>query len=169
MFERLLTSFHRLLRSWILKPLIQRDQIKARQEAVGWFLERECDPEMADLKKSIKGLPDLEKKLTSILHERLKPRDFYPLCLSWRKIRDQAARFYFHYQEELQPYIRTLMETITGSLELIDSYLAHVNESMAKAEDKTKLFTDLKDYPKMTELNHKIEQVEKQLQVRYAS
>lgn len=152
------------MRSWILKPLISRDEITARHKAVDWFLRHQADVELTALKKSLKLLPNLDKRLTAVLHERCRPYDFYGLCRSWLQFRQSLIQFKSLY-EDLPSSISNSLDNAIDSLTNVPSYLQQINESAIKSDDKTQLFADLTSFPNMLRTLDRIQHLENQLQV----
>ena len=68
----------RMLRSWIEQPLVLPDEICARQDAVGFFLD---DPFRRDtLREALEPVRDVERLLSRIAYDSISPRD----CLALR-------------------------------------------------------------------------------------
>ncbi len=63
----------RLLRSWLLSPLIVLDLIKSRQQGV--LALRESQDAAKKISASLKGIPDLERLSTKISMKKAGPRD----------------------------------------------------------------------------------------------
>jgi DNA mismatch repair protein MutS len=74
----------RLLRSWILRPSIERDVIIARLDAVdaavGNLIARE------ELRRTLDGILDMERLLSRVTLESANPRDVVALASSFRKL-----------------------------------------------------------------------------------
>jgi DNA mismatch repair protein MutS len=74
----------RLLRSWMLRPLIDTGEINARLDAVdaarGRLLERE------QLRSSLDGIQDIERLLSKVSLESANPRDLLALAASFARI-----------------------------------------------------------------------------------
>ena len=159
----------RLLRSWILKPLTSVDEIRGRHRAVEWLLRHQADAELQSFNKSLKMLPNVDKRLTAVLHGRCRPCEFYALCRSWLQFRlsvIQLKSFYEDSPHSPDPLIFGLVDVIVEALADVGSYLDELNESAVKSGDKTQLFSHLGNYPKMIEIADAIQRVEDQLHVR---
>ncbi len=70
----------RLLRNWMLYPLLAPDKIKLRQDAVAEFLQRNY--ERGELRKKLKEMSDIERITGRISAERATPRDVITLKFS---------------------------------------------------------------------------------------
>ena len=74
----------RLLRDWVLEPLVDADAIGARHDAVGELLEQaDC---RRSLSKALDQLGDLERLGTKLLAERAGPRDLAALAAALRQV-----------------------------------------------------------------------------------
>ncbi len=153
------------MRSWLLRPLANRDAIESRLEAVGWFVEHFNDAGLAPLKKCLKSLQDLEKQLTAVLHTRSKPKDFCALCRSWEQMKVLCVQLQSHYQDAFPPPIASLIDLVVQSLDTVTYYAEQLNDTAISSEDKTKLFNNIGNYPEMGILVEKICQAESQLEV----
>lgn len=152
------------MRSWLLRPLANRDAIESRLEAVGWFVEHFNDAELAPFKKFLKSLQDLEKQLTAVLHARSRPKDFCALCRSWEHMKVLCVQLQSHYQDAFPPPIASLIDLVVQSLD-VAYYTEQLNDAAISSEDKTKLFNNIGNYPEMGKLIEKICQAESQLEV----
>jgi DNA mismatch repair protein MutS len=74
----------RLLRAWMLRPSLEREEINARLDAV----ERQLGETMAreELRRSLAGILDLERLLSRVTLESASPRDLLALAASLAKI-----------------------------------------------------------------------------------
>ncbi len=79
----------RLLRSWLLRPAIDREEINSRLDAVeslaGSTVARE------ELRRALGGILDLERLLSRVTLETANPRDLLALSASLAKIPDARA------------------------------------------------------------------------------
>ncbi len=76
----------RLLKKWLLKPLIQKEPILYRQNLVKTFHSDALL--MAEIREALKGLPDLERVLTKIAMGSRNPRDLVSLAEGLSRIPD---------------------------------------------------------------------------------
>ena len=74
----------RLLKKWLLKPLIDKSYITKRQNLVETFSKSALL--LADTRESLKGTPDLERVLTKIVMGSKNPRDLQALGRGLNKI-----------------------------------------------------------------------------------
>lgn len=68
----------RLLRSWIDRPLIDKERIEARQEVVAVFLDYFF--ERSDLVESLKGVYDIERLASRVSFGKTTPKDLLQLA-----------------------------------------------------------------------------------------
>ena len=76
----------RLMHQWGSQPLLDVDKIKARQDGIGFFLERGM--ERAELRAALKPLADLERLTNRIIAGHAQPRDLVALRDSLQRIPD---------------------------------------------------------------------------------
>jgi DNA mismatch repair protein MutS len=74
----------RLLRSWMLRPSIEADEINARLDAVEAQVNQTVARE--ELRRALDGILDLERLLSRVTLETANPRDVLALAASLRKI-----------------------------------------------------------------------------------
>ncbi|HOY66751.1 MAG TPA: DNA mismatch repair protein MutS [Candidatus Ozemobacteraceae bacterium] len=68
----------RLLKRWMLKPLLHLDRIRERQDRVGTLVDDGML--LADLREKLRDLPDLERLLSRVVLGSRNPRDLQALC-----------------------------------------------------------------------------------------
>lgn len=79
----------RMLRKWILMPLLSIPKISARHEAVAYFISNESTT--LDLDSIIKGIGDLERIIGKVSMEKINPRELIQLqkaLLASKEIQD---------------------------------------------------------------------------------
>ena len=84
----------RLLRSWLLRPSIELNEINARLDAVESQVKESVGRE--ELRRALDGILDLERLLSRVTLETANPRDVLALAASLGKIaraRTALARF----------------------------------------------------------------------------
>ena len=107
----------RLLRSWVEQPLLDRDEINRRFDAVEELLQNRMTG-MA-LSEELDGVYDLERLLSKVSYRSLNARDCLALCASFKRIPeirnlicDMQSREMSAIREELDP-----MEDLTSLLD----------------------------------------------------
>jgi len=84
----------RLLRAWLLRPSIERDEIKHRLDAVEALVHDLVARE--ELRRALDGILDLERLLSRVTLEAANPRDLLTLAASFARlpsVRSALARF----------------------------------------------------------------------------
>jgi DNA mismatch repair protein MutS len=87
----------RLLRSWLLRPSIEVNEINARLDAVEVQVKETVGRE--ELRRALDGILDLERLLSRVTLETANPRDVLALAASLAKlpiVRKSLARFGIH-------------------------------------------------------------------------
>ena len=74
----------RLLKKWLLKPLIQLEPIQQRQQLVKSFFENQLL--LAEIRETLKNTPDLERTLSKVILGSRNPRDIQALARGLEKI-----------------------------------------------------------------------------------
>ena len=74
----------RLLRAWMLRPSIERDEIQARLDSVEEQVQQTIARE--ELRRSLEGVLDLERLLSRVTLETANPRDLVALSASLGRI-----------------------------------------------------------------------------------
>ncbi|XP_029430030.1 DNA mismatch repair protein Msh3 isoform X2 [Rhinatrema bivittatum] len=159
------TSFgRRMLKKWVTQPLAKASEINARLDAVSEVLVSESGV-FAEVQSHFCKLPDLERGMCSIYHKKCSTQEFFlilnTLC---------------HLQAKLQALVPAIQAQVTSLLlqksllevpQLLNSvqrFLKILNEQAAKAGDKTQLFTDLTDFPMISERRNEIEKLLSRIQ-----
>ena len=101
----------RLLKSWIEQPLLQREEMEKRHDAVGELAENTLLN--ASVQEELTGVYDMERLLSKVAYRSLNARDCLALCASLKKI----------------PAIRNLLTGVrTGELRGIYEALEQLDE-----------------------------------------
>ncbi|PSC73725.1 DNA mismatch repair MSH3 [Micractinium conductrix] len=87
------TAFgRRLMRSWVGKPLRQREAIEARLDAVAELAEQGgSHPVLSRLHGTLRQLGDLERGITRAFHGTTRPADFAALLQTFARLREQLG------------------------------------------------------------------------------
>lgn len=86
LLNRAITPFgKRMLKDWILHPLMKVDDINGRYDSVDYLMNENPDFRVA-LEAGITGLPDLERLLARIHGKTLKFKDFLKVIESFEKV-----------------------------------------------------------------------------------
>ena len=107
----------RLLKSWLEQPLLRRDEIITRHEAVGELAD---NPVLAaSIREELTGMYDMERLLSKVAYKSLNARDCLSLCHSLQKVPALKKLLEDTRTEALQTIYRTLdpLDDLTGMLE----------------------------------------------------
>ncbi|XP_052281560.1 DNA mismatch repair protein Msh3-like isoform X2 [Dreissena polymorpha] len=116
----------RLLKTWLAKPLINYSEIMKRQEAVKHLVE--CDLEETEgWSSALRNLPDLEQKLMSAFLKKIKPADFYNMCVALETVRSEFAKKRSKSQRHVTSHL--LSNYLTNVPDLL-SDVGHIVESL---------------------------------------
>ncbi|MDO4575962.1 MAG: DNA mismatch repair protein MutS [Planctomycetia bacterium] len=90
----------RQLADWVANPLTDPVKIRLRQDAVGEFLENseQCD----ELRKTLRGIYDLERLLSRVTTGRASPRDLYAIGQTLRMLPELKTKIATCRSEVLQ-------------------------------------------------------------------
>lgn len=103
----------RLLKQWLLKPLIELSQIQARQKSVAALLENHLYEQTSD---TLKAVGDIERVLTRISLRSARPRDLVRLGDSLRVLPDLNQNL----GSAKHKYLQELAKTIGEYPELVE-------------------------------------------------
>ncbi|KAK0058244.1 DNA mismatch repair protein Msh3 [Biomphalaria pfeifferi] len=144
-----------LLRKWILQPLLDVKKIQERldaiEEIVGGSLELFCK-----VKEIFKKVPDLEKGLNSVFHQRCSPQEFFSLLQSFEKIRDVTLDLEKCVVSSL---LHSTLSTIYTTLHDAKTYKNNINQLAVRDNDITSLFLNTEQYPLIHECKKKISDI----------
>ncbi|XP_053331293.1 DNA mismatch repair protein Msh3 [Spea bombifrons] len=158
------TSFgRRKLRQWVTQPLTSSSDINSRLDAVSEILSSESSV-FSQIHGCLSKLPDLERGMSSIYHKKCSPQEFF-LVVSTLCYLDSHI-------EPLIPAIKSQVKStllqkifleIPQMLNPVQKFAKVVNEEAAKAGNKTELFKDLTDFPKIKQRKTEIQEVVEKL------
>ncbi len=85
MIDKTVTSMgSRMLRSWIEQPLVSREAIEARLDAVSWFIDHPFQREA--IQDALKPVRDVERLLSRIAYDSVNARDCLALLASLQAV-----------------------------------------------------------------------------------
>ena len=123
----------RLLRDWILSPLLSREEIEQRHDVVTLF--REDGLSLAAFREALRGVHDLERLAQRMASGRATPRDLANLRASLQRM------------PALHAAARDLLERARAPVESFEDLLAGVSEHV---ELRTRLEETLDDAPALS-------------------
>jgi DNA mismatch repair protein MutS len=111
----------RLLRRWLLRPLLALDAIRERHEAVGALLEDA--PARRSLRAELREVRDLERLAGKVGAGRAQPRDLLALRTSLERLPAVRAA--------AQPIAATLVGTLAGTLDPLEDVCTRLATALA--------------------------------------
>ncbi|XP_075448431.1 DNA mismatch repair protein Msh3 isoform X3 [Ascaphus truei] len=159
------TSFgRRKLKQWVTQPLLNSSEINARLDAVSEVLLSESSV-FSQVCGYLSKLPDLERGICSIYHKKCSPQEFF-LIVSTLCYLDS------HF-DALIPAIKSQVKStllqkifieIPETLNPVQKFVKVLNGEAAKTGNKTELFKDLTEFPKIRQRKLEIQEVLSQIQ-----
>lgn len=121
LINRCITPFgKRLLQNWVCHPLMRKDQIEARLDAVELLMS---NGEMRDmLERKMAGLPDLERLLSRVHAGRLPPKDFGRVIDGFKEIESLKAVIVANFGDVIEED-KSLIALLFKSMPPIEEYL----------------------------------------------
>jgi DNA mismatch repair protein MSH3 len=133
----------RLLRKWISAPLIDREQLELRAQAVQELMTEFGKP-VERVLAAMRHMRDLERDLAKVYFGRCGPRDLYYLLVKLRQVGqciDPANRTTGEPRELFKSEIlNRLFVQLAEALEPTEALLAQISEPGAQDNDKTQFF-----------------------------
>ncbi|KAG8764683.1 Mismatch repair protein msh3 [Ceratobasidium sp. 428] len=154
----------RLLRSWVGRPLVDKDILQQRVDAVEEIMNTK-DLKIERMQLLLKGLPDLVKGLCRIQYKKATPPELATMLAAWNRIAvaldpidtPKDAGF----QSDILNDIAHSLPTLRAPLGVITS---QINVDKARQDEKTELWVDSEKYPQIDEAKFGILAVESELE-----
>jgi len=111
----------RLLKSWLLRPLLNVSELEDRQESVAAFIKdfRSLDA----LRKKLREIHDLERLVSRLMAEVSNPREMLALCNSLRTIPD-ISNILCHYSVKRLSDIHAQLDPLEDVVSLIENSIS---------------------------------------------
>ncbi|OAX39197.1 hypothetical protein K503DRAFT_690106 [Rhizopogon vinicolor AM-OR11-026] len=149
----------RLLKNWIGKPLTNRFILNQRINAVE-EIKSSDSPQLVDLCRVLKRLPDLARGLCRIQYGKCTPQELASFLSAFRSV----ASAFPEYSEEFHS---TLLNDIFSSLPKLkaptEALLAAIDVKKATSGKKDEMWTDPEQFPALDEYKMLIETVKSEL------
>lgn len=114
----------RLLKKWLLKPLIQLEPIQQRQQLVKAFFEDQMM--LAEVRSLLKNTPDLERTLSKVVLGSRNPRDIQALARGLEKVPTLQSLL-------TRPELQNLAGSFTALNDLVELINHNLNEDLPAA------------------------------------
>nr|XP_006811682.1 PREDICTED: DNA mismatch repair protein Msh3-like [Saccoglossus kowalevskii] len=161
MLDHTTTRFgQRLLKKWIAQPLLDKNDIEERQEAVSDILSD--NPVFSKIKELLSKMPDIEKGLCSIYHKKCSTSEFLSVAKTLLNTSQDIQAIHSMVDDNINSKLLwTILHEIPVFLDDVHNFTNAISHQAAKDGDKTKLFINEMDY---TNISKRKEDIEKILQ-----
>lgn len=130
----------RLFRKWIAQPLLEREALEHRIEAVHELIHGYCDI-IDSLKKRMKYLPDLERNLLQIYYGRITRKQLYYTLYYMQRLSSSFTHHQLKAQGFKSQVLNDLFEKIPQINELVKGFFEMLSET-AKEGERVNFFRD---------------------------
>nr|XP_045583602.1 DNA mismatch repair protein Msh3-like [Procambarus clarkii]XP_045583603.1 DNA mismatch repair protein Msh3-like [Procambarus clarkii]XP_045583604.1 DNA mismatch repair protein Msh3-like [Procambarus clarkii]XP_045583605.1 DNA mismatch repair protein Msh3-like [Procambarus clarkii]XP_045583606.1 DNA mismatch repair protein Msh3-like [Procambarus clarkii] len=153
----------RLLRRWIVQPLLDVDQITERQDMVEELMSSEA-PIINKLKSVLNRLPDFERALTTIFHKKCSPHEFWLAVEGLHQVHAGLSRVSGNMEDTVNtPGLVHLLHEVLDGLSNVEAFADNINEASAREGKKTSFLKDFSAFPKVIKRQQEIADVEEEL------
>uniref|UniRef100_A0A6I8R7P3 DNA mismatch repair protein MSH3 n=1 Tax=Xenopus tropicalis TaxID=8364 RepID=A0A6I8R7P3_XENTR len=140
----------RKIKQWVTQPLVNTREINARLEAVSEVLLSDSSV-FTQVRSHLSKLPDLERGVCSIYHKKCSTQEFFLIVSTLCNISNNMEALIPAIKSQVKsPLLQTIFAEIPQMLEPMHKFLNVLNESAARTGNKTELFKDLTDFPKIS-------------------
>lgn len=154
----------RLLMEWLKNPLLDKDTIVDRQEAVEEISYVGQGSPFSCIIESIQKSPDLERGISKIYYRKISVQDFIACLKGFKNVHSAILAYKEDHDNLLESKrIKELIESIPDSLmDHVDHFLDHIDLNY-KSEDKSNLFLSYDRFPKIIEAKSQISEIEQSI------
>ncbi|KAG8598457.1 hypothetical protein GDO81_002618 [Engystomops pustulosus] len=154
----------RKLRQWVTQPFVDSSEINTRLDAVSEILSSDSSV-LSQIRGSLCKLPDLEKGISSIYHKKSSPQEFFLIVSTLYNLESHLQVLIPAVNSQVKStLLKTIFTEVPEILSPVQPFLQVLNEEAAKTGNKTDLFKDLTDFPKIKERKAEIQEVISQIQ-----
>ncbi|KAJ1532088.1 hypothetical protein ONE63_000717 [Megalurothrips usitatus] len=147
----------RLLHKWLAQPIRVKKLLEERQESISELLGVNDDI-ISQLVSILSSLPDIEKGLTTVLHNKCSPIQFFTILDALCSMRSDFLSLLASIdQGNLSLSLSEVIKDIVDLLDDVQPFRDNINVPAAKEGNKTKLLKDFSDFPNVLELMKDIE------------
>ncbi|KAK7076395.1 Mismatch repair protein msh3, partial [Halocaridina rubra] len=162
--DKTLTRFgSRLLRRWIIQPLLNIKDITERQDMIEEIMTSDSAV-FSTLRTVLYKLPDFERAITTIFHKKCSPHEFWIALNGLNRVHAELLKVSGNLHENVQaPALKHLLQEVLEGLSNIREYADNIDEASAKEGKKTTLFRDFSKFPEVLAKMESISEVEQEL------
>ncbi|KAM4051311.1 DNA mismatch repair protein Msh3 [Anomaloglossus baeobatrachus] len=154
----------RKLRQWVTKPLIDASEINARLDAVSEILSSDSSV-FSQIHGYLCKLPDLDRGISSIYHKKCSPQEFFLIVSTLFNLEGRLKALIPAVTSQVKSaLLKNIFTEVPQILSPMQKFVQVLNEEAAKAGNKTNLFRDLTDFPKIKDRKTEIQEVISQIQ-----
>ncbi|GFG34869.1 hypothetical protein Cfor_10396 [Coptotermes formosanus] len=154
----------RLFHEWVSHPLRDLATLQSRQEAVSELLHSDSAV-VHQLRELLDGIPDVDRGLTTCLHQRCGPASLFAVLRTLGTLRRELQALHTLAEKDLQSsLLQDLIKDTICLLSNIQPFLDNLNQQAARIGDKTQLLHDYSAFPAVTSRLEKISAVTQILQ-----
>ncbi|XP_075036189.1 DNA mismatch repair protein Msh3 [Mixophyes fleayi] len=159
------TSFgRRKLRQWVTQPIINASEINARLDAVSEVLLSDSAV-FSQIRGYLCKLPDLDRGLCSIYHKKCSPQEFFLIVSTLCFLKSHLEALIPAIKSQItSTLLKKIFTEVPQILSPVQRFAQVLNEDAAKTGNKTELFKDLTEFPKISERKAEIQEVFSQIQ-----
>ncbi|XP_018120356.1 DNA mismatch repair protein Msh3 isoform X1 [Xenopus laevis] len=140
----------RKIKQWVTQPLVNTREINTRLEAVSEVLLSESSV-FSQIHGYLSKLPDLERGICSIYHKKCSTQEFFLIVSTLCNLCNNMEALIPAIKSQVKsPLLQSIFIEIPQILESMHKFLNVLNENAARTGNKTELFKDLTDFPKIS-------------------
>ncbi|XP_075127498.1 DNA mismatch repair protein Msh3 [Leptodactylus fuscus] len=154
----------RKLRQWVTQPFIDPSEINARLDAVSEILSSDSSV-LSQIRGHLCKLPDLDRGISSIYHKKCSPQEFFLIVSTLCNLESHLQVLIPAISSQIKSaLLKKIFTEVPQILSPVQKFLQVLNEEAAKAGNKTDLFKDLTDFPKIKERKTEIQVIISEIQ-----
>ncbi|KAH8829663.1 DNA mismatch repair protein MSH3 [Flagelloscypha sp. PMI_526] len=151
----------RLLKNWLTRPLVDRNLLSERVNAVTEIIESTCDG-IPLLQQSLVRCPDLARGLSRILYAQTSPQEFSVLLEAFDKIANiWSGRNHSYFESSI---LVGIVESLVPLCDAVEALKSEFDIQEGKQSHMDLLWKDPTRVPEITELRNNMDAVKANLQ-----
>lgn len=122
----------RLLRSWVGAPLVDREMLAERVEAVEEIMQKSSSTAISNVVQALGKAPDLERALLQSYHARIQPRQMYWFLYYFDQLASSITETVLAAANIVSPMLLDLLNSLIPVKPIIRNLLASINAQVAR-------------------------------------